>query len=333
LFDGQLDERLLVGFQCALLYTTLEGQRRIRVHNLSMPATSSVSQVFRNADLDTAMNFFAKAACVEVTATSVKTVRDQLQDRCCKILGAYRQSYPSRDLGMQMVMPESYKVYPVMTLGLLKTLALRKTSDVPVDLRVACMRWLRAMPISESITFLYPRVAAVHTLPETAGVLDPKTKAYTVMPPLTRASYAYLDPTGIYMIETTRWLYMWIGSTVPGTLLEEVFGVSSLSQLDVTMTELPVLENNRSGQVRGCVRAFRERRSGRYLPLRLCRSRLDPWEVIVANVLTEDENCGDPSYVNFLLTVHRQVMSTVVQQHQAATSQSTHVTPRYLQPY
>lgn len=40
------------GFQCALLYTTITGERRIRVINLSLPCTSMLSNLFRSADLD-----------------------------------------------------------------------------------------------------------------------------------------------------------------------------------------------------------------------------------------------------------------------------------------
>lgn len=39
--------------QCALLYTTVYGQRRIRVTTLSLPCTSMLNNLFRTADLDT----------------------------------------------------------------------------------------------------------------------------------------------------------------------------------------------------------------------------------------------------------------------------------------
>ena len=39
-----------VGFQCALLYTSPKGDRRIRVHTMSLPVTSSVQEIHNNAD-------------------------------------------------------------------------------------------------------------------------------------------------------------------------------------------------------------------------------------------------------------------------------------------
>lgn len=39
--------------QCALLYTTIDGQRRIRISTFSLPCTTMLSDLFRSADLDT----------------------------------------------------------------------------------------------------------------------------------------------------------------------------------------------------------------------------------------------------------------------------------------
>lgn len=53
------DERLPAGgmafLQAALLYTTPEGNRRVRVHTLALPVASSLGSVFRGADLDTTL--------------------------------------------------------------------------------------------------------------------------------------------------------------------------------------------------------------------------------------------------------------------------------------
>ena len=52
----RLVEKLSVGseayLQAALLYTTVAGQRRIRVHTMALTVTDSISTLFKNADLD-----------------------------------------------------------------------------------------------------------------------------------------------------------------------------------------------------------------------------------------------------------------------------------------
>jgi protein transport protein SEC24 len=58
--DGKLDEKTEASFQVALLYTTADGLRRVRVHNFSTPVTTLLGNVFRWADMDTTINFLSK---------------------------------------------------------------------------------------------------------------------------------------------------------------------------------------------------------------------------------------------------------------------------------
>lgn len=58
--EGKLDEKVDAYFQCAALYTSAHGERRVRVHNLAVPVSSLISSVFRAADMDTTIAFVAK---------------------------------------------------------------------------------------------------------------------------------------------------------------------------------------------------------------------------------------------------------------------------------
>jgi len=59
--DGKLDEKLDTYIQCAMLYTTALGERRIRVLNLSVGVTNLVAQVFRYADIEASIAMIAKS--------------------------------------------------------------------------------------------------------------------------------------------------------------------------------------------------------------------------------------------------------------------------------
>ena len=58
--EGKLDERTDVSLQCALLYTTATGQRRIRLHNTTVPVASLLGNMFRYAEMDTTINLMSK---------------------------------------------------------------------------------------------------------------------------------------------------------------------------------------------------------------------------------------------------------------------------------
>ncbi|CAL8237769.1 unnamed protein product [Boreogadus saida] len=58
--DDTLSEETGAFMQCTLLYTTVGGQRRLRVHNLSLNCSSQLLELFKSCETDSLINFFAK---------------------------------------------------------------------------------------------------------------------------------------------------------------------------------------------------------------------------------------------------------------------------------
>ena len=58
--DGKLDDKRDAYFQCAVLYTSATGERRVRLHNIAVPVTQVMANVFRYADMDTTITYCAK---------------------------------------------------------------------------------------------------------------------------------------------------------------------------------------------------------------------------------------------------------------------------------
>lgn len=48
--------------QAALLYTNVYGQRRLRIHNLSLSCSTKFADIYRSCELDTIVNFFSKSS-------------------------------------------------------------------------------------------------------------------------------------------------------------------------------------------------------------------------------------------------------------------------------
>ncbi|CAL8327037.1 unnamed protein product [Boreogadus saida] len=65
-------------FQCGLLYTTVGGQRRLRVHNLSLNCRSQLMELFKSCEMDSLINFFAKTAYRAILKQPLKSVREIL---------------------------------------------------------------------------------------------------------------------------------------------------------------------------------------------------------------------------------------------------------------
>ena len=58
--DDKLSESEGAYIQVAVLFTSINGQRRLRIHNLSMNCCMQLADLFRNCELDTTINYMAK---------------------------------------------------------------------------------------------------------------------------------------------------------------------------------------------------------------------------------------------------------------------------------
>ncbi|KAJ3185503.1 COPII coat Sec23p-Sfb3p heterodimer component [Geranomyces variabilis] len=303
--DGKLDEKRESSFQAALLYTTATGERRIRVHNISVSNTSLLGNVFRYADMDTTICYLCKAAVAQTVNSTLKAVRERLAEKCVKVLAAYRKHAASSSSPGQLILPESYKLFALYTLCVLKLKAFRGGPDQPTDIRVSSMRMLKALGVPESVPFLYPRMMQLHDLVPPYGEID--ERGFVKLPPSIRVSKERLNPAGAYVLENGQQMIIWLGRGIPGTFLRDVFGVDTLEQIDSKMKSLPVLETPASLRTRNILARLQSERQ-RYLYLQVVRHQMDQFgDIEFHNLLIEDQNLENLGYVDYLINVHRQI--------------------------
>ncbi|TNN71406.1 Protein transport protein Sec24D [Liparis tanakae] len=99
--DDALSEETGALMQCALLYTTVNGQRRLRVHNLSLNCSSQLSELFKSCETDSLINFFAKSACRAILNQPLKNVREILVNQTAHMLACYRKNCASPSAASQ----------------------------------------------------------------------------------------------------------------------------------------------------------------------------------------------------------------------------------------
>lgn len=58
---GRSPARVSLRPQCAVLYTTVGGQRRLRIHNLALNCSSQLADLYKSCETDALVNFFAKS--------------------------------------------------------------------------------------------------------------------------------------------------------------------------------------------------------------------------------------------------------------------------------
>eukprot|EP00250_Pteridium_aquilinum_P010450 c19397_g1_i1 orf=566-3775(-) len=296
------DEKLQDGsdccFQCALLYTTIDGQRRIRVTTLSLSCTTVLSNVFRGADLDAQFAYFLKHAAQEAPATPLAQLREKMTTSCVNILFTYRKFCATASSSGQLILPEALKLLPLYTLALTKSVGLR--SDVRTDDRCYWLSRALTMSTSLAIPTVYPRMFSIHDLSK-------KEIGDGNIPPPLYLSSENLDNEGVFLLETGEDAYIYAGKGVSSETLFQLFGVQSVNEMQTNQFVLQEFDNDASRKLNALVNEIRKERCS-YLRFRWCR-RGDPLEFVFFSLLVEDKNALGLSYVEYLVHVHRQIQT------------------------
>lgn len=129
-YDGKLDPKVDAHFQSALLYTTREGERRVRCSNVVAAVTEQGKDAVRWTDQDAVLGVLAREAASRMIERPLKGIRGALTEKCVEILAAYRKNFSSSgNPPGQLVLPEGLKEFGMYVLALLKCRAFRGMTD------------------------------------------------------------------------------------------------------------------------------------------------------------------------------------------------------------
>lgn len=315
--------------QAALLYTNSAGERRIRVHTMVVPVTQSLPDMLAQTDIDCAVNISVKQAVEISLKTGMDNARQRVHQNCVEILRAakggqqqaghyggpgYQQQPRSSDGSSEV--PVSLQLLPLYSMSIQKNLALRGGADVRTDERAFFQSLLSNMDIEESKVFIYPRMFSVHDMPMDAGTSSDNADDVPTagenrvrLPTILNLSHERLTSEGMFLLENGYDLFLWIGRNVSPAILDTVFGVSSLENVD--MSQLSILAENSdfSHRLSNVVDALRSER-GRYLQLHFIKEGDGYAEAYFSRFLVEDRanfTGGTFSYVEYHSFVSRQV--------------------------
>jgi len=137
--DSAVKNNSRIFVQAALLYSSPEGYRMVRVHTLCLIAAELLPDVFRLADLDaifcaniqgqdTKKGFIHRSLSEE--PASLESLRNSISNTCAEALFCYRTTCAQSSPAGQLVLPESLKLFPFYSLGLLKSIPFRENSKL-----------------------------------------------------------------------------------------------------------------------------------------------------------------------------------------------------------
>ncbi|TGO52505.1 hypothetical protein BCON_0140g00190 [Botryotinia convoluta] len=259
-----IDESLTKNFVCmqtAVLHTTSNGERRIRVMTLSLPTTTTLQDVYASADQCAITTYFSHKAVERALSGGLEPAREALQSKLIELLQTFKKELAGGNMGGGgLQFPANLRGLPVLFLGLIKNVGLRKSAQIPSDLRSAALCQLSTLPLPLLMQYIYPRLYSLHDMPDNAGIPDPETNQIVLPPPMNLSSER-LVPFGLYLIDDGQTQFLWVGRDAVPQLLADVFDISDRSKLKVGKATLPELDNDFSERVRNVFQKARDYRS------------------------------------------------------------------------
>ncbi|KAJ6051037.1 hypothetical protein N7460_001571, partial [Penicillium canescens] len=245
----------VVCMQAAVLHTTCNGERRIRVLTLALPTTTNLADIYASADQQAIATFFSHKAVERTLSSGLEPAREALQAKMVELLQTYRKELAGGSVsGGGLQFPANLRALPVLFLAMMKNLGLRKSAQIPTDMRSAALCLLSTLPLPLLIQYIYPRMYSLHDMPDNADWRDRP-------PPAVNLSSGRIVPYGLYLIDDGQTQFLWVGRDAVPQLIEDVFGVPDKTQLRVGKQLLPDVENEFSQRVRAVVEKSRDHRA------------------------------------------------------------------------
>ncbi|QDZ23216.1 Sec24-like protein transport protein [Chloropicon primus] len=300
------EERLKEGqecsFQCALLYTTSFGERRIRVHTISLPTTSVLGSVYRSADLDAQMHAILRQEVHRFPLKKMQPqqVREAATAQCVNILYAYRKYCATASSTGQLILPEALKLMPLYMLAFNKLKSLQQKCEP--DARASLVAKISAIPMTDLLPMLFPRLVALHKLAD----LPPDHEG-DVNPDLLSCSSEAMDDDACLLLLEEDVGYIWIGLGVYPPVLDRLFGETTFEMIQRKLnTNLVGFSKGDLGGL--CFKVVSSMCPGKCMRLKFV-ARGSMAETKMLAKLVEDRTQNGMSYVEYLCHIHRKIQN------------------------
>lgn len=262
-FDLAHDEQSVtakyVTIQAALLYTTCQGERRIRVMTQAFPVTSLSSEVVAGVNAEALAALMAKQALEQSVKQGLDQARMKLQQICVELIKLSKAgdkrtvsgySAPQQQEEEERPIPEHLALVPLYTLAMIKNVVFRGGTDVHPDERTQARHTLTNLWIDASKRFCYPRMFDLSTMDALAGLpceddIDDDDKVAgrdkILLPPLVNLSVERLVSSGVYLLDNGVDMFLWVGREADLNILGSLFGIHSLDDMDPSQVSCGLL--------------------------------------------------------------------------------------------
>uniref|UniRef100_A0A2H8TWN2 Protein transport protein Sec24B n=2 Tax=Melanaphis sacchari TaxID=742174 RepID=A0A2H8TWN2_9HEMI len=302
--EDSLDGVSVVCFQAALLYTSSNAERRIRVHTLCIPVTENLDDVFHNADQQAITCLIAKMAVDRSTEKSLSDAREAFFNAISDSLSAYKLGCSSYTGPGTMLSPLSLKVFPLYILATLKHAAFRTNQPTRLDERMFSMCQMKSLPLNNLIQYIYPDLYPVYALEEQPKINYEKLTEIP-LPPVIQLSAERVESNGVYLMDDSETLTIFIGHRCSDKLIQQLFGYVNANSMPELITTLAEVDSKPSYLLRSFI-SYLQHFKPYPLPIEIIKDN-GPHKLRFYSRLIEDKFESSLSYYEFLQRLSQQV--------------------------
>lgn len=336
--------------QSALLYTTVTGQRRVRVSTLALKVANSAADVYRGSDFGALTAFFTQQAIAHIwdqrnEESPVEDARKELTSKTTKILAGYRLNTNALNLPEgQLILPDKLQLLPLFCMALLKSAILRPSfpkrgsgirathPNPHADDRAYALFHGSTVNPAVAMLMVHPNIFSVSNLTDGAGEWQvpemdgrPKSQlaqiahhAYVQLPPSVQPSIACIQDDQVYLIDDGMNIFIYFGQDVKADVRSELLEVTKFGRKLSTSSDFGQQVERLVWQMRtfssigpGSEAPALRPSTAPVIVVQYQSTRKDAFEGKVMNLMVDDQIGGEQDYVDFLVECHKLVRGMV----------------------
>lgn len=220
--DDLRPETRHVYFQASVLYTTPDGERRIRVHTARYPTVTTLPEIIYGANQTAIVAMLAKMAVDRSLQTSIGEAKEALIGAGVDLLEIYSLADEMRARSYAFGLPENLRLVPLYILALLKHIALKISTPIKLDDRTAAMERFKTLPVEDLITYIYPDLFPLHNMAN-----DPNEDWKNPI----QLTAAHIERNGAYLLDAYDVIIIYVCEYINPQWCYDVFGVSDYSRI------------------------------------------------------------------------------------------------------
>lgn len=340
-YDSKIKTGTDVHFQTALLYTDIDGVRKVRSINTSGAVSNNIREIFKFINQNPVMRIMIKDVIKTLGDCDFVKIRRLIDDKMVEILTQYR-GLVSSNSSTQLILPDSIKTLPAYMLAFEKSELMKPNAQsTRGNERIYDLLKYDSLNSAQLCYKLYPQIVPFHVLLEETDLTfyDANDKLLQINSSSinnlsVRASHSNFINGGCYLIFQGDTIYLWFNENTNRMLLQDLLSVDEslpVSQISLFSGTLPETGTSINQKASNVIKNWQQVVNKSSLPLVLLRPNVDQYySNVMSQLLCEDKTVNRiESYDNYLVIMHKKIQEKLqkddfIKVSTAATHENIH---------